>query len=96
MDTAMVHSEGDMDQTGKTLLTYGTLDEYLTGEHDKMVKYIWRFQSPTRIVFEVNDPLPWKLLCMAEEKFPASGPLTMSPPVAVLTVEGQCVTRVTH
>jgi hypothetical protein len=48
------------------------------------------------IVFQVNDPLPWKILCMAEEKFPVSGPLTMSPPVVVLTVEGQCVTRVTH
>ena len=48
------------------------------------------------IVFEVNDPLPWKILCMAEEKFPASGPLTMSPSMVVLTVEGQCVTRVTH
>jgi hypothetical protein len=55
LDTAMIRLEGDMDQAGKTLLAYGTLDEYLTGEHDKMVKYVWRFQSPTRIVLEIHD-----------------------------------------
>jgi hypothetical protein len=48
------------------------------------------------VVFQVNDPHPWKILCMAEEMFPTIGPLLMSPPVVVLTVEGQCVTRVTH
>ena len=55
MDTAMLRSEGDLDPGGKVLLTYGTLDEYLTGEHDKMVKYVWRFESDDRIVFEVHD-----------------------------------------
>ena len=55
IDTAMTHAEGDIDPGGKALIAYGTLDEYLTGEHDKMVKYVWRFQSPTRIVLEVHD-----------------------------------------
>jgi hypothetical protein len=55
LDTAMTRLEGDLDQAGKTLIAYGTLDEYLTGEHDKMVKYVWRFQSATRIVLEVHD-----------------------------------------
>ena len=55
LDTAMTHAEGDMDPGGTALIAYGTLDEYLTGEHDKMVKYVWRFQSPTRIVLEVHD-----------------------------------------
>ena len=36
-------------------IAYGTLDEYLTGEHDKMVKYVWRFTSPTQMVLEVHD-----------------------------------------
>ena len=31
------------------------LDEYLTGEHDKMVKYAWRFLSPDEMVLEVHD-----------------------------------------
>jgi hypothetical protein len=55
MDTAMLHSEGDMDPGGKTLITYGTLDEYLSGEHDKMVKYVWRFESNDKIVMEIHD-----------------------------------------
>ena len=55
MDTAMLRSEGDMDPSGKSLLAYGTLDEYLTGEHDKMVKYVWRFVSDDKIVLEIHD-----------------------------------------
>lgn len=55
VDTAMTHSEGDMDPGGKTLITYGTLDEYLTGENDKMVKYVWRFESDDRVVWEIHD-----------------------------------------
>lgn len=55
MDTAMIRSEGDMDPGGKTLLMYGTLDEYLTGEHDKMVKTVYRFVSDDKIVMEIHD-----------------------------------------
>jgi hypothetical protein len=55
LDTALVHAEGDMDPSDKALLSYGTLDEYLTGEHDKMVKYVWRFVSKDKMVLEVHD-----------------------------------------
>lgn len=55
LDTAMTYAEGDMDPGGKALLMYGTLDEYLTGEHDKMVRYIWRFPSADRMVVEIHD-----------------------------------------
>ena len=55
LDTAMTHAEGDMDPSGKALISYGTLDEYLTGEHDKMVKYVWRFNAPNEMVLEVHD-----------------------------------------
>lgn len=55
LDTAMNVSEGDMDPSGKALITYGTIDEYLTGEHDKMVRYVWRFDSPDVIRMEVHD-----------------------------------------
>ena len=54
-DTAMLTSEGDATPDGKALITYGTLDEYLTGEHDKMVKYVWRFVADDKLVFEVHD-----------------------------------------
>ena len=55
LDTAMLRSEGDMDPGGKAILFYGTLDEYLTGEHDKMVKTVWRFINDDRIVLEIHD-----------------------------------------
>ncbi len=55
MDTAMVNSEGDLDPGGKALLLYGTLDEYLTGEHDKMVKTVYRFHSNDKITMEIHD-----------------------------------------
>ncbi|MEM7199063.1 MAG: DUF1579 family protein [Planctomycetota bacterium] len=55
MDTAMNHAEGDLDPGGEALLLYGTLDEYTTGEHDKMVKYVWRFRSADEMVLEVHD-----------------------------------------
>lgn len=55
IDTAMSTAEGDMTPDGKALITYGTVDEYLTGEHDKMAKYVWRFDSPDVIRMEVHD-----------------------------------------
>lgn len=55
MDTAMNRSEGDMDPSGKSLLLYGTIDEYLTGEVGKMVKTVWRFESDDEMVMEVHD-----------------------------------------
>ncbi len=54
-DTTLTHAEGDLDPSGKAMISYGTLDEYLTGEHDKMVKYVWRFPSEDEMVFEVHD-----------------------------------------
>jgi hypothetical protein len=54
-DTAMLRSEGDLTPDGKALISYGTLDEYTTGEHDKMVKSVWRFLDADTILFEVHD-----------------------------------------
>jgi Protein of unknown function (DUF1579) len=54
-DTALATAEGDLDPSGQALLSYGTIDEYLTGEHDKMVKYIWRFLGKDEMVLEVHD-----------------------------------------
>lgn len=55
MDTAMLHFEGDVDPATNAIVSYGTLDEYLTGEHDKMVKSVWRFPSADKIILEVHD-----------------------------------------
>lgn len=55
MDTMMFRLEGDMDPSGNSLVMYGTMDEYLTGEHDKMVKMVWRFESESKMTLEVHD-----------------------------------------
>ena len=51
----MYNSEGGFDQSGKVLTTYGKMDEPMTGEHDKNVKYVTRIISPDKFVFEVHD-----------------------------------------
>lgn len=55
MDTGMITTEGDLDQHGKNLISYGTLDEYLTGEIAKPVKSVWRFISDDEMVLEIHD-----------------------------------------
>jgi len=55
MSTAMYNSEGGFDQAGKVLTTYGKMDEPMTGEHDKNVKYVSRLISPDKFIFEVHD-----------------------------------------
>jgi hypothetical protein len=55
MDTALNTIEGDMDPGGRALIGYGTIDEYLTGEHDKAVKSVWRFISDDEMVLEIHD-----------------------------------------
>ncbi|MEZ5977584.1 MAG: DUF1579 family protein [Planctomycetota bacterium] len=59
-DTAMNHAEGDMTPGGDALILYGTLDEYLTGEHDKMVKYVYRFSGEHEVDAEGNPTAAWK------------------------------------
>jgi hypothetical protein len=53
--TTLITYEGNFDQTGKVMLSFGFLDEPITGEHDKCVKYVWRFLDPDKMVFEVHD-----------------------------------------
>ena len=55
MDTAMNRVEGDFTQDGQTLIMYGSIDEYLTGELCKWVKGVYRFQGDDTIIFEIHD-----------------------------------------
>jgi Protein of unknown function (DUF1579) len=55
LSTTKNHAEGLLDQTGKIISFYGSMDEYLTGEHDKPVKYVLDMTDPERVVFEVHD-----------------------------------------
>ena len=54
-ETALRCSEGLLDRSGKVVSFYGTLDEYLTGEHDKPVKYVLDLTDPAHPVFEIHD-----------------------------------------
>ena len=53
--TSMLTSEGLPDRTGKVLAFFGTMDEWLTGEHDKPVKYVFRVINDDQHVFEIHD-----------------------------------------
>lgn len=55
MTTTLLRSEGALDQSGKVMLSYGLMDEPITDEHDKTVKYVTRFLSDDEHVFEVHD-----------------------------------------
>ncbi len=55
LGTNMLTFEGNYDRTRKTMLEFGTMDEPMTGEHDKMVRYVTREISADEFVLEVHD-----------------------------------------
>ena len=55
LSTTKNDMEGLLDRSGKIIHFYGSMDEYLTGEHDKPVKYVLDFSGDDQIVFEVHD-----------------------------------------
>jgi hypothetical protein len=55
LTTAMLHGEGMTSQSGSELFVYGPMDEPMTGEHDKPVKYVTRIKSADEHVVEVHD-----------------------------------------
>lgn len=55
LSTSMYTAEGAMDQSGKVLTVYGKMDEPMTGEHDKNVKYVTRMIDQNTFVHEIHD-----------------------------------------
>jgi hypothetical protein len=55
MSTGMYTSEGTFDQSGKVLTLHGKIDEPMTGERDKLVRFVARFISKDKHVFEIYD-----------------------------------------
>jgi hypothetical protein len=53
--TAMFTASGFVDQSGKVFTFYGTMDEWMTGENGKPVKYVARILSKDKNVFEIHD-----------------------------------------
>jgi hypothetical protein len=55
MGTAILTGEGDFDGKKNVLTSYGKMDEPLTGEKNKTVKYVTRILSKDKHVFEIYD-----------------------------------------
>ncbi len=53
--TQMLYMEGNYIGDDKTLIMYGLMDEPMTGEHDKMVKYVIREEDDDNYTFEIHD-----------------------------------------
>lgn len=54
-NTTLLNFEGNFDHTDKALFLYGTMDEPMSNEHDKHVKYVWRLVDKDHLVFEIHD-----------------------------------------
>lgn len=55
LQTTMNSASGLFDQSGDNLILWGTIDEPMTPEQDKMVKYVFRGFGQGKFVFEVHD-----------------------------------------
>lgn len=65
MITGFITNTGNLDQTGKILTQFGEMDEPMTGEIGKPVKYVTRVVSPDQHVFEIWEVLygdPFKVV----------------------------------
>ncbi|HJQ70632.1 MAG TPA: DUF1579 domain-containing protein [Blastocatellia bacterium] len=55
MSTAMFTTLGEFDSSGKVLTSTGKMDEPMTGEKDKLVKYVIQIIDKDKHVFSVYD-----------------------------------------
>jgi len=53
--TGMFTADGSFNQDGTVLITYGKMDEPMTGENGKNVKYVWRIVNNDKNIFEIHD-----------------------------------------
>lgn len=53
--TSFFPMDGAFNKEGNVLTMYGKMDEWMTGEIGKNVKYVIRFLSKDKIVFEIHD-----------------------------------------
>jgi hypothetical protein len=54
--TALFTMEGSADSTGNVITSFGTMDDWMTGERNKTVKYVTRIINADTAVFEIHDP----------------------------------------
>ncbi len=55
LGTAIYTGEGKLDPSNKVMTSFGKMDEFMTGERDKPVKYVMRISGKDKHVFEIYD-----------------------------------------
>jgi hypothetical protein len=55
LQTTLPQASGHFDQSGDNLILWGTIDEPMTPEQDKQVKYVYRGFGKDKFVLEVHD-----------------------------------------
>lgn len=55
MQTSMQMASGHFDQSGDNMILWGTIDEPMTPEQDKQVKYVYRGFGKDKFTLEVHD-----------------------------------------
>lgn len=55
LNTALATAQGHVDKDAANLILWGTIDEPMTPEQDKMVKYVFRGWGADTWTFEVHD-----------------------------------------
>jgi len=55
MQTTIQNASGHFDQSGDNLILWGTIDEPMTPEQDKQVKYVYRGFGQDKFALEVHD-----------------------------------------
>lgn len=76
MSTEMKSFKGGLSPDGKVLTMYGEMDEPITGEHAKMVKYQTKITDDNRFVLEVSEILygePWVVVRVSYTRKEADG-----------------------
>lgn len=73
MGTSIYTGSGSLSPDGRLLTMFGTMDEPMTGEIGKTVKYVTRIESPDRHVFEIHEVLygdPFKVVEIEYNRVP--------------------------
>lgn len=55
LGTSMRNSEGVLDKKRTTLILWGTMDEWVSDEHDKPVMYVYKIIDNNHFVFAIHD-----------------------------------------
>ena len=65
MGTGVIHARGGLSQDGRILTMFGDMDEPMTGEIGKPVRYVTRFVDADTIILEISEVLygdPFKVV----------------------------------